>query len=322
MRVLVVTNMYPSDEFPALGTFVKDQAGALRVRGIQIEVLLMKGPKKDRTKYVRGAVDVLGQVRSRRYDLIHAHYVFSGIIARVQTRYPLLVSFHGGREMVGWQGILCKMLAPLVDAVTVTSQVHKKALGRRDAHVIPCGVDFELFRPVSQCTARHELGLPQDRRLALFVAELRPEKRHDIAQKAINLLQERGENIELLTVTGHPHNTIPKYLNAGDVLLLTSEHEGSPVVIKEAMACNVPIVSVDVGDVREVIGATAGCYVCQRSAEDVAEKVAKVLRTTQRTEGRQAIRHLEVGFLADQLVGVYESLLQKHARTVSQARRV
>ncbi len=306
-RVLVVTNMYPDEQNPDFGTFVHEQVEGLRKRDLNVDVLLVGG-KRRKLSYVDGVRRFRRRVRERRYDLIHAHYVFSGIVARLQRRHPVLVSFHGAAEMVGWVGLLCKLLAPLADAVTVTSEEHRAQLGRRDAHVIPCGVDLDLFVPMPREEARKRLGFAQAGKLVLFVGILRPEKRLDVIQAAVRLLQREDAHVELIVATGEPHERIPLYMNACDVLALASDYEGSPVVIKEAMACNLPIVSVDVGDVAQVIGGTQGCYICQRDAVDMAQKLDLALSPARRTDGRQAIRRLGLESTVQGVLDIYEGL--------------
>lgn len=306
-RVLVVTNMYPDAENPHFGTFVQEQVEGLRAAALDVEVLVVGG-KRRKLSYVEGARRFRQRIREHQYDLVHAHYVFSGIVARLQRSFPLVVSFHGAAEMVGWVGLLCKALAPLADAVTVTSVEHKAQLGRRDAYVIPCGVDLDLFVPMPKAEARERLGLPADGHLVLFVGILRPEKRLDVIQAAVGLLQRQGEPVELIVATGQPHDRIPLYMNACDVLALASDYEGSPVVIKEAMACNLPIVSVDVGDVAQVIGGTEGCLICQRDPEDMAQKLRWVLARGQRTNGRQAISRLGLDGTVQNVLRVYEAV--------------
>jgi glycosyltransferase involved in cell wall biosynthesis len=299
--------MYPDAENPDFGTFVQEQVEGLRATGLELQVLVVGG-KRNKLSYVEGARRFRQRIGEQRYDLVHAHYVFSGIVARLQRSLPLVVSFHGAAEMVGWVGLLCKVLAPLADAVTVTSLEHRAQLGRHDAHVIPCGVDLDLFVPMRKEVARERLGLPLDKGLVLFVGILRPEKRLDVIRAAVGLLQGQGESVDLVVVTGQPHERIPLYMNACDVLVLASDFEGSPVVIKEAMACNLPIVSVDVGDVAQVIGCTEGCFICERDPEDMAQKVQWVLARGQRTNGRQAISRLGLDGTVYGVLRVYEAL--------------
>jgi glycosyltransferase involved in cell wall biosynthesis len=306
-RVLVVTNMYPDAQNPDFGTFVHEQVSALRARGLEVDVLVVGG-KRRKLSYLQGAQRLRRQLQKHEYDLIHAHYVFSGIVARLQRRCPLLVSFHGAAEMVGWVGLLCKALAPLADAVTVTSEQHKRELGRPDAHVVPCGVDLDLFVPTPSSQARRELDLPAEGKLVLFVGIVRPEKRLDVIQGAVNLLQRQDPSVQLIVATGQPHERIPLYMNACGVLALASDYEGSPVVIKEAMACNLPIVSVDVGDVAQVLAGVEGCYICRRDPADMAAKLKKALDRGQRTKGRGVIQSLTLDATVDSILGIYEEL--------------
>jgi teichuronic acid biosynthesis glycosyltransferase TuaC len=305
--VLVVTNMYPDEQNPDFGTFVHEQVEGLRKRGLNVDVLVVGG-KRRKLSYIDGVRRFRRRVRERRYDLIHAHYVFSGIVARLQRRHPVLVSFHGAAEMVGWVGLLCRLLAPLADAVTVTSQEHKAQLGRKDAHVIPCGVDLDLFVPMPKEEARKRLGFAEERKLVLFVGILRPEKRLDVIRAAVGLLQREDPNVELIVATGEPHKRIPLYMNACDVLALASDYEGSPVVIKEAMACNLPVVSVNVGDVAQVVAGTEGCYICRRDPVDMAQKLGLALSRGRRTDGRQAIRQLGLESTVEGVLDIYEEL--------------
>jgi len=106
-------------------------------------------------------------------------------------------------------------------------------------------------------------------------------------------------------------NIIPYYMSAADILILTSLWEGSPNVIKEAMACNCPIVSTDVGDVKEIIRKTDGCYIASYDVVDVADKVGKALSFGRRTNGRQNIKHLDNNIIADKIISLYRLVLSK-----------
>jgi glycosyltransferase involved in cell wall biosynthesis len=305
LSVLVVTNMYPDAENPDFGTFVQEQVEGLRARGLDVDVLIVGG-KRRKLSYVDGLRRFRRRMHERRYDVIHAHYVFSGIIARLQWRSPLVVSFHGEPARV--VGLLSKLLAPFVDAVTVTSLAHKAQIGRQDAYVVPCGVDMDLFVLMPKEEARQRLSLPQDKKLVLFAGLVRPEKRVDIIRAAVDLAHHEDEKVELVIATCQPHDRMPLYMNACDVLVLASDYEGSPVVIKEAMACNLPIVSTDVGDVAQVIGGTEGCYICQQDPQDMAHKIELALARGQRTDGRCAVHALSLDRTVDSLLDMYEKV--------------
>ena len=124
----------------------------------------------------------------------------------------------------------------------------------------------------------------------------------------MEILRRDDKDVELIVATNQPHERIPLYMNACDVLALASDSEGSPVVIKEAMACNLPIVSVDVGDVAQVIGSIDGCYICRRDPADMAQKLKLALDSRQRTNGRQAVQHLSLNSTVDRLLKIYTEL--------------
>jgi teichuronic acid biosynthesis glycosyltransferase TuaC len=313
LRVLVVTNMYPVPQYPWYGNFVRDQVKALERRGVRTEVFFIDG-RASRWNYLRAVPRLRAALKRGSYDLIHAHYVFSGMVARCQRRLPILLNFHGADEALGYQGFLCRSIAPFVDEIVVTSDYHKSLARIERAHVLPCGVDMELFRPMDPEAARRELGLAPEAKLVLFPAALRPEKRIDVARAAMEILRRRDPRAELVVASGQPHERIPLYMNACDTMVMTSDLEGSPVSIKEAMACNLPIVSVRVSDVPETIGTTRGCFLCDRTPEDVAQKLGEALGFGGRTDGRERIRRYDIHSLVDRLLDLYRIVLEKKAR--------
>jgi glycosyltransferase involved in cell wall biosynthesis len=115
---------------------------------------------------------------------------------------------------------------------------------------------------------------------------------------------------ELVLLTKKPHDVVPIYMSACDALVLTSAAEGSPMVVKEAMACNLPVVSVRVGDVPEVIAGARGCALAERNPDDIAAKLVEVLRNPERSDGRARIEHLRHDRIAQRLLDVYARAVQ------------
>lgn len=323
MRVLVVTNMYPTQDRPWFGVFVDDQVKSLKKLGVDVDVFMVDG-SDNRMRYLTGFPRLWKHLLNNKYDLIHAHYVYSGIIAKSQWKYPVVLTHHGpetffdypdGGFFTSRQPAVCRWATPKFDEVIVVSNEIREKLRYPEAHVIPCGVDLERFKPMSKEAARASLGLPQGKKLVLWAGNpRRPEKRYELVEAATKLLQERDPSVELLLAADMPHSSVPMFMNAADLLLLVSDAEGSPMVVKEAMACNVPVVSTPTGDVAEVISTTPGCFITTQAPSDIAEKVELALKSGERTNGREAVRHMALDNIARQVVEVYEKALTKRSK--------
>ncbi len=308
MRILILTNMYPTPTTPMAGIFVAEQVESMRRRGIEIDVLFVDGAR-GWGEYLRGFGRVRRAVVDRRYDLIHAHYVFSGIMALAQRRAPILLTHHGIEVQAGWTAPLCRWTSARVARTVVTSRRVHLALGRPDAEIVPCGVDIELFRPMPQAEARELLGLSSQAPLVLFAGMRRPEKRFDLVEAAVDRLRRVRPEVQLVVAEREPHKRMPLFMNACDVLVLASKAEGSPMVVKEAMACNMPVVSVDVGDVAELIRDTAGCAIVSRDASSIAAGLAGALDFGGRTAGREVMAALSLDAVAARLEGIYRNVV-------------
>jgi teichuronic acid biosynthesis glycosyltransferase TuaC len=317
LRVLVFTHMYPTPGHPEHGVFVEQQVASLRREGIQVDVLHVD-TKRSKWLYLWSFVPFTKQVLANRYDLIHAHYVFAGVVARSQLRCPVILTHHGAEVLWGWQAPLCRLMSRVVDRTIVMSREMNDAIGLANVVVIPCGVDLELFSPREQMECRAKLKLPPDRKLVLFVGRhAAKEKRYDLIEGAVNQLRRDAMDVELVLSYKEPYDKIPLYMNACDALVLASDFEGSPQVVKEAMACNLPVVSVDVGDVAEILDGVEGCYICRRDASSIAATLRVALEQGRRTNGRAAIRHYELGSIARRVIEVYRETLTRKEMTRS-----
>ena len=288
----------------------------MRKEGVEIDVLFIDGSKR-KLNYLWGIFRLWGRLLSHRYDLIHAHYVFSGMVARFQFLYPVVLTHHGLEVFMTWQRFPSRLIIPLVNRVILVSQQQMEKLRCRNgkAVVIPCGIDMGLFQPTPRDQARKQLGLPLDKKLVLFFGHTRREKRYDIARAAADMVSKQDPTAELLLVSDKPHETMPLYMSACDVLLLVSDGEGSPTVVKEAMACDLPVVSVAVGDVPEVIEGTEGCYLCKQDPADAAAKLQSALGRGKRTNGREKIGRMEMGVTARRILAVYRELVPNEKHT-------
>ncbi|MGH9471001.1 MAG: glycosyltransferase [Terriglobia bacterium] len=320
-RVLVVTNLWPSAADLGYGSFVKAQMDSLRPLGVEYDVLFING-RQSRWNYLRGIFELRRRLRHAQYDLVHAHFGLSGWVARCQLRLPVIVSFMGddvlGRfrrdgSITAYGRFLQAssfILARFVRAVIVKSAEMKSRLGLPSARVIPNGVDLNLFQPTDRLEARHALGLDENKRFVLFPYNPREaRKRFDLIQAAVELAKQQAPELEILRVGGVSQEKMPVYMNAADILVLASLAEGSPNAVKEAMAVNLPVITVETGDAPDLIGPTEGCYLVPREADAIAEKILAVCRTGSRTRGRERIARLSMENVARQIVEVYGAVV-------------
>jgi glycosyltransferase involved in cell wall biosynthesis len=212
-----------------------------------------------------------------------------------------------------------RFVARHADAIILVSQHLATHLqSRAPIHVIPSGIDFSVFRPIPRDEARKQLGLDLRERLVLFVGRTnQARKRFILAKHAFELLNARLP-ARLVVAWNVQHDQIPLYMNACDVLVFTSMQEGSPNVVKEALACNLPVVSVQVGDVPDRLRDVAGCEVCEDDQPaTIAAALERVLLRNERIDGVSAVRQLDENMLTAKVLSVYESVLPRSRRRPS-----
>ena len=316
MRVLMITCEWPDETRQHVAPFVVRQVEFLRKAGVDIDVFAFRGAKNP-LNYAKAWVRVRRKLRSGVYDLVHAQWGQSGLIA-IPTRLPLIVTDRGGEGHTVLGRLLRAIgswVARRADEIVVVSSHLLRYLPQRPCEVIPSGLDFARMRLVSVAEARTTLQLTPSKPLVLFVGD--PEdgrKRHWLAREVFARLPSRLD-AELVVVWGVPHERVIMYMNACDALLFTSRWEGSPNVIKEAMACNLPFVSTDVGDVEERAKGVEGCLVCADDDPQVmADALAVILDRRQRTNGRSAVVDLDECHLAQRMIAVYRRAISRSTR--------
>lgn len=324
LRVLMITSEWPAPGFPRTTTFIKRQAEFLQAAGVAVDVFAFHGGKSP-VNYAASWRRAQPLVRSGRYHLVHAQFGQSGLLA-LPKRLPLVVTFRGsdvlgivgdgdGRYTVRGRALqrASRLVARRADAVIIVSD-HMRSCFETDApvHVIPSGIDLELFRPHPKDEARRRLGLDPDERLVLFVGRAtQARKRFPLAQAAVDIVT-RKLPARLVIGWGIPHEQMPLMMSACDALVVTSMQEGSTNVVKEALACDLPVVAVPVGDVPERLEGVDGCEVCyDERPEAIAAALERVLRRGGRVDGRSAVACLDETLLTERVIGVYRSVLDR-----------
>jgi glycosyltransferase involved in cell wall biosynthesis len=323
VRVLMVASQLPRPGQPGTMAPAVRQIESIRALGVEVQVLPVRGAKG--LKYVRGA----GNLRSLTpsVDLIHAHYGYSGWLARTQIRKPVIVTFLGD-DLLGTPDLTGRMttfskcvvradrwLAHAVDAVIVVSAAMARVIAPVKAYVIPQGVDLNAFCPMDMREAKARLGLADHTRYVLFPGRPEvPRKAFPLAQTVVKETARRtGKPLELLPLGRVEPSQVPLYMNACAAMVLTSFSEGSPNVVKEAMACNRPIVSVPVGDVSELLAGVNGCAICPRDVGELSAALADVLQHAEPTNGRIAVEQkgLDLPSVARKIVDLYADVLSR-----------
>ena len=324
MQVLWVTNMWPDSRRPWYGSFVHSQAQSLQAIGVDLDVLYVPGYRSP-SEYARGAAEVLRRSRRRRYDLVHAHYGHSGVLARLQVHAPVLLSYCGddllgsptgdGLGLTPRSVVLARAFAALsrlLSATITKSEEMAQRLprcSRARNSVIPNGVDLSRFQPMPREQARARLGWSGRRKNILFVGNPEvPRKNVALARAVRDELLRRGVPVELRIAWELEPDAIVTWMAASDALLFPSLFEGSPNTVKEALAMELPIVSAPVGDVPERLRGVAGTFIAPRDANAMADAMESALQHDRLPGARAAVSELSIERVATRLLGLYGSL--------------
>ena len=310
MRILMATNMYPTEDAPWRGCFVRDQVEDLRELGLDVEVLHVDG-RRSSSAYAHGALRLRGRVASARFDVVHAHYGLTGAVALTQRRVPVVTTFHGGDYTgeVWWQAPISWYVARRCAPIFVSAEGTRR-MRRFDAAVIPAPVDTTRFRPTDRDAARTSLGWPLDRRYALFPSSPRhANKRVDLFDAALAIARRTEPRLDPIYLEGFSRDEVAAVMNAVDVTVLTSNFEGSPVTVRESLATTTPVVSVDVGDVASVIANLRGCAVTPRDPEALGAAIVAALAAGRPRQLRARAAETARDVIARRTIALYEAVI-------------
>lgn len=248
--------------------------------------------------------------------IIHCHYSLSCILISITfTGTPIVASLMGSDLYLfgKLKLFIIRVLAKYSWKITIVKSNNLyKRLGIENAHIIPNGVNFDDFKIINKQESQSFLGWEVKHKHIVFASDpTRVEKNFMLAESAIKTLIDQKIKFDLHFLKGIESSEMVYYYNAADVLLMTSLYEGSPNVIKEAMACNCPIVSTNVGDVKEIMKNIPGTFIVDSNTKSVAESLLKVFAFNSRTKGREMIKELDSKLIALKLIKIYESLTKK-----------
>jgi glycosyltransferase involved in cell wall biosynthesis len=292
-----------------ISPFRLEQAESLRRKGINVSFFNIKG--KGIIGYMKDLPLLKKKIKTNNYNIIHAHYGLSGMLSVMQRRLPVVITFHGSdiwRKGVRKISLIASYLSSWNIYISKALQDRAKGFRKRRTSIVPCGVDLKKFFPIDKANARETLGMKSKDKYILFSSSFTKKiKNYPLAKMAMEYIP----GVNLIELEGYKKEEVNCLMNACDVLLVTSFDESGPLVVKEAMACNLPIVSTNVGDVQEVIGNTEGCFLISYDPKDVVEKIKMALDFNRRTDGRQYVKKYEIDISAERIKDIFYKILKK-----------
>ena len=332
MKIIVIA----SDKGGYFTPFIEEQTSVLQACGVDILRYAITG--KGIVGYLKELPKLQRYIRVHQPDVLHAHFGLSGLLANLQRRVPVVTTYHGSDinvpQVLRFSKIAMRLSAYNIfvskrNIAIAIRQKGDKAMRRLGKYsLLPCGVNLTDDQLTSRAEARKALGIVDDAKIVLFAGAFNNAvKDPALAQEAIdqcakftnglrvfNDLKDLNDSaLTLIELRGYTRAQVNQLMCAANCLLMTSKTEGSPQVIKEAMACGCPIVSVDIGDVAERVSGVEGCYVVpSREPKDIAQALLKAIAFEGKTNGREKI--IEMGLsneqVAKRLVEIYERLLE------------
>ena len=307
MKVLVVARCKKGRYAP----FITEQVKAVERQGIQCQFFGID--KKGISGYFSHLKSFRRVIRDYRPDVIHAHYGFSGLFANSQRRIPVVTTYHGS-DINNPKLRFISRFSMCLSAwnIFVSRKTLEIAGPNKRFSLLPCGIDLNESQKTLKSHAREQTGLDREKKYVLFAGSFGDlVKNAPLAKETVSLL---GDNVELLELRGYSRKEVTLLMCAVDAFLMTSLSEGSPQVIKEALACGCPIVSVDVGDVRERVSGVAGCFVAETYApEELAGLLRRAIAFEDKTPGLERVVSdgLDNVQIAGRLSEIYTSVTKK-----------
>ena len=332
MKILIVGN----NKLGCFAPFVEEQIQTLQQQGCKVVLYGIKG--KGVIGYLCELPALKRVIRAECPDIVHAHYGLSGLLANLQRRVPVVTTYHGSDInlpkilriskiamcLSAWNIFVSQRNVEIAfgcsDSGDRISDIGKRLKQR--STLLPCGINLpkpwcemqnQMFEQLTLNQWVHGI-LKKDVKHVLFAGAFdNAVKDSALAQVTINQLSSKGIQVELIELKGYNRDQVTALMYNCHALLMTSKTEGSPQVVKEAMACGCPIVSVDVGDVAERIEGVEGCYVVPtRNPKDIANALQKAIEFNGRTNGRENIIEMELTNeqVAKRLMAIYQDIIK------------
>lgn len=313
MKILLVSRNKPQYIHQML-PFVYEQGKSLRDLGHEVEYFRVEGDNF--MMYFRQGSKLQHVIDRFKPDVLHAHYGLSGIPAVLQTHIPTVITFHNGETLSVGVNFLCSLFSLKANyMIYVAQHIYDKAIFKRKRNytILPCGVAPDECFVMDRLEIRKKWKMDEDKKYILFggaFGNLR--KNYALLKAGIETLHRN--DVVTLEMKGFNRQQLTELMNACDLFALPSKSEGSPQALKEAMACNCPILATDIADVKHLLGDLEGHYICDFTTESIKDKLNEALNFKGRTKGRDRI--IELGYTNEQvamsLEKIYKSIPKKN----------
>lgn len=307
MKILIVAS-YNRNHF---APFILEQAKVLEDAGCIMDYYGLQG--KGLKGYLKNLSPLRQKIKGFQPDVIHAHYGLSGLLANLQRQVPVVTTYHGSdindKKVLRFSRMAMRLS---VWNIFVSHKTMEIAKPKKKYTLLPCGINLSELQLTERGAARQKMNLSAERKYVLFAGAFDNEvKNSSLAKEAVMQLD---DNVELVELKGYSREEVTWLMCAADAFLMTSHNEGSPQVIKEAMACGCPIVSVDVGDVKERTDGVEGCYVAAtRDSKELVQLLQKAFTFESKIKGRDKLiaDGLDNQNVAQQLINIYETVCRR-----------
>ena len=304
MKILIVASFNKGFFAP----FILEQSEALEKMGQTVHFFGIQG--QGMWGYVKNYKCLMHTIQDYKPDVIHAHYGLSGVLANLQRKVPVVTTYHGSDINNPKVRRFSKIAIRLSAWNIFVSQKNIQLSGvEKRFSLIPCGVDTTVFKPMDKAICRQKFGFDPDEKLILFAGAFDNKvKNPELAMEAVAKIPDA----RLLELKGYNRTQVAELMNAVDVCLMTSHTEGSPQFVKEAMACNCPVVSVNVGDVEELLQGLENCRIVEREIDEIAKSVSELLNLNQRSSGSEKLKYsgLESLYVVDKIKSLYQNIIE------------
>lgn len=322
-----VLHILPFSDAPNSMIFSKRQIASLSDHGFECEIFYLKA-RFNPIQLIQQVLELRRHIALSKFDLVHCHYgtITSFISLLGASSIPFVVTFHGSdvngaNDISKLRSSLGVFLSKFTSRFTSSNIVSNESLkiklpvsAQRKSTVVPMGINIHVFKPIDRSACRKKLNWKDDEFVVLFNANNPIVKRLDIALDVKQRLESMHSDIRFEILSGHvDSDLIPTLLNAVNCVLVCSDSEGSPTIVKEALACNTSVVSNDVGDVKTRITGVTGCYLCEQNPEAYVASILKLYHSKEPCNGIDKIMKDELTNeqITRKIISVYSEAVKR-----------